>query len=1541
MRTPDRNNRAMMTVHKLSAGDGYAYYTSEVASADELRSGDRELGDYYTVEGMPPGQWVGHSTELLGVTGEVTEEQMAALFGEGLHPDAARLLTDGATEKEVQLGQKYHRYTEADTELTRRLGEEHARVRRLTGSDPDAAKVNEIRGRVTGQLFRENHGRDARDGRELARFFTAQTTPRQQTVAGYDLVFSPSKSVSLLWALGGDEARKAVEAAHQEAIAETITFLEKNALYTRRGRNGVRQIDVEGGLVATQFRHYDSRGGDPQLHDHVVIANKVLGVDGKWSSIDGRTLYKMNVAASETYNAKVMEKVCAKLGVAAVARKSGGNEPIYEVVGIDLDAIHHASSRRTDIVGAIRRLETEFTDKHGYAPSDKQKIALAQQATLETRPAKKESRRLSDLVQEWQKEYSSELGMTVGNDLLATVRRAAGSPAGPLDLGTVDVHEHARRVVHELSAKRASWGRNHVLAQTRRHLKDSFPSKAMPDELVEEITRAATSTHSLSVTPNLVHSRLREFTRADGTSQFRQAESTLFTSHEVLQAEHRVLAAAQRTVIPAVSVERFSKVLQKHLKQGQTLSEGQIEVARSFAAGEKLLTLGIGPAGAGKTTSLSLAADAVRAGGGKVVGLAPTAAAAAVMSADIGSEATTIDSFLASHRFDDSQSEGARLRIGDVIIVDEAGMVTTTKLADIVAVAARQGAVVRAIGDDRQLGAIGSGGALRLLDHQVGAVRLEQVHRFRTDGEAEASLALRESPATGADSPWKWYMDNKRIVAGESDAMTDSALRAWMTDTAAGKTSLLIAGDNATVTDLNAHAQASRIATGELGRITDSTPSVVLRDGLRAYVGDTIVTRKNDRSLQLNRGKDFVKNNDVWTVEKVDTAAALQGSEDRPGSELVTLRHRGHNGRITVEAGYLQDHGQLGYAATIHRAQGITVETAHAILTERNDRAAAYVAATRGRLSNRLYIALENGQERDDVLTTIAGAYDRNLSAHETVRAEAIQSGDLHTLATVYGEVEAAAWTAKTRTIAADVMGPLTAAKFTSREAWGAVATHLRTAEQAGLDPTRILAEAAGSKNLGAADPGHLPGFEDAVDPAAVLAYRVEQRIESAARLVQNADRRPLGSLSDEHLAKLANRASVSVFDTKDTADMQWATLPFATVPTQALKDARATTVRRITDGPVPASRKDQWIAAAMGKELDRRTGLTPTQAAIERATRGEDPRSAHEISVGAAIAYERRLRQVAAPTHARTLLDSPSMGISENLAPSGLIQDPLVPSTYRRELERLRTHLSHRVAIRGAQLAEEAPAWTRNLGPVPSCKEKTAEWHQVAAETEAYRSRYNIGNQEQALIPPQYASDPAANRLIARATALHKHSKLTSAPPLTTEQIQQGAEEARIAERITTAQASAEQVIDRLRGERAHSGDPLPKPQQREAAVVDAIQTTGGTSEGGTAAAIARAVAKHRAEQQTSDKPSATAPGASPGRQQKETKVSENQQPPAGARAAEPGKKWGRKQAEAIERRKAAAEERQTRKAAASKTDAAAATRRADQIRRDGGRSI
>ncbi|MGC0239516.1 relaxase domain-containing protein [Arthrobacter sp. SD76] len=109
-----------MTVHKLSAGDGYTYYTREVASGDELRSGGRALGDYYTVDGNPPGQWGGGGTTHLGVTGEVTEAQMAALFGEGLHPNAEAMLA-ADPKADTRLGQRYKRYDQKNSELAKRI----------------------------------------------------------------------------------------------------------------------------------------------------------------------------------------------------------------------------------------------------------------------------------------------------------------------------------------------------------------------------------------------------------------------------------------------------------------------------------------------------------------------------------------------------------------------------------------------------------------------------------------------------------------------------------------------------------------------------------------------------------------------------------------------------------------------------------------------------------------------------------------------------------------------------------------------------------------------------------------------------------------------------------------------------------------------------------------------------------------------------------------------------------------------------------------------------------------------------------------------------------------------------------------------------------------------------------------------------------------------------------------------------------------------------------------------------------------------------
>jgi conjugative relaxase-like TrwC/TraI family protein len=154
-------------------------------------------------------------------------------------------------------------------------------------------------------MFTETYGRDPVDARELSGHL-ARISPQATTaVAGYDLSFSPVKRVSTLWAVAPREVAATIEQAHHDAVPDTITWLEKNATYSRRGKGGVAQVEVQG-LIAATFTHRDSRAGDPDLHTHVAVSNKVQAKDdGQWLARDGRPLFKNNVAASsDAYNSR-------------------------------------------------------------------------------------------------------------------------------------------------------------------------------------------------------------------------------------------------------------------------------------------------------------------------------------------------------------------------------------------------------------------------------------------------------------------------------------------------------------------------------------------------------------------------------------------------------------------------------------------------------------------------------------------------------------------------------------------------------------------------------------------------------------------------------------------------------------------------------------------------------------------------------------------------------------------------------------------------------------------------------------------------------------------------------------------------------------------------------------------------------------------------------------------------------------------------------------------------------------------------------------
>jgi conjugative relaxase-like TrwC/TraI family protein len=352
----------------------------------------------------------------------VTAEQMRSLFGAGMHPLAAtRLeqldasdLTDASIKAATQLGAPFKVYegnvSSFRVEVAKRIAAQQGAVQQ-TNEPFSAALRAQVRTQVAREFFQAEHGRDPIDAREIATTIAKLSRPRTRTVAGYDLTFSPVKSVSTLWAVAEPHVAAQIDRAHQAAVQDALNFIERHALFTRQGTNGVRQVNVTG-LVAAAFTHRDSRAGDPDLHTHVAVANKVQTLDGQWLSIDGRVLFKATVAASETYNTALEHHLRDTLGVRFAERADGDPRlrPIREIVGVDPALNRRWSARRASIESRREELAQQFQRDHGRPPTPVEMLHLAQQATLETRSAKHEPRSLTEQRTCWHNEAAQVLG---------------------------------------------------------------------------------------------------------------------------------------------------------------------------------------------------------------------------------------------------------------------------------------------------------------------------------------------------------------------------------------------------------------------------------------------------------------------------------------------------------------------------------------------------------------------------------------------------------------------------------------------------------------------------------------------------------------------------------------------------------------------------------------------------------------------------------------------------------------------------------------------------------------------------------------------------------------------------------------------------------------------------------------------------------------------------------------------------------------------------------------------------------------------------
>ncbi|WP_078358667.1 MobF family relaxase [Mycobacteroides chelonae] len=1105
------------TVHKLTAGDGYTYLIRQVAAVDGTDKGRASLSDYYSAKGESPGHWIGSGLKGLGEPvgrdlsdpavaeiwtvesgSEVTESQMKALFGEGYHPNADKImkhvagkgLRAGGQVAAARLGSPFKIYEDTN-EFRAKLAAAYADYNRSIGATDFAIIDPEIRARIRTSLafdgFLAEFERPPTDSGELSGWIARNTQPSTKAVAGYDFTFTPVKSAAALWALAPRSVAEGIEECHYQAIAEVIAEMEKEVIFTRLGTNGVAQVDTEG-LIAAMFTHRDSRAGDPNLHTHVAISNKVraIGADGvaRWLAIDGRPLFKATVALSELYNTRFEAAMVAKFGVRFEDRERPDfrKRPVREIVGIPQELITLFSSRRAAIDQKVAEMTKRFEAEHGREPTLVEAVVLAQQANLATREAKKEPRSLAEQRHTWRTQALELLGSE--RALSNMIAAATHHTRKPAELVTDEwLDDKAAQVIAKISESRAQWQRTHVLAEARRVVRaeEQYADPNLAEKIAD---RALSIEHSLQIARDR-DAEMNEpavLRRRDGSSVYTTHNTQLYTSEAIRSAERRIVAAATCTDGRRIDEQLVDLALLEQAANRCELNAGQAMLVREMATSGRRVQLALAPAGSGKTTAMATLSRAWQDSGGNVIGLAPTAAAAEVLREDLGAMTDTVAKlvFMATGPAAIAAHDVAALEwfmsINDktLIIVDEAGLAGTLELDAVVAVAMARGASVRFIGDDQQLASIAAGGVLRDIASSSGALTLSQIVRFRHTAEGAASLALRAGDPAGIG----FYLDEHRVHVSADATAIDAAFADWKLSKEWGHDALLLAPTNDQVAELNERARLDRLQrTGHTGRETQ------LADGLRASAGDIVCSRENARWLQLT-GTDFVRNGYRWEVLEVGKRGDL------------TVRHLKLGYTRIIPAKYVRKNVTLGYASTIDSAEGLTCDTVHTVGSDLLSRQQLYVAMTRGRLENHFYVSTAEAdphrvltpkavfpQTVIDVLTTILrrdGAQESALSAD---RRAADPFARLASAADRYADSVGSA--------AEDHLGDAALAAFEraataispgipQSDAWPVLRKHLAQIALTGGDPVAEMHAAATEAELGTAH-----------DPAAVIIWRL------------------------------------------------------------------------------------------------------------------------------------------------------------------------------------------------------------------------------------------------------------------------------------------------------------------------------------------------------------------------------------------------------------------------------------------------------------------
>lgn len=768
---------------------------------------------------------------------------------------------------------------------------------------------------------------------------------RKDGVAAWDLTFSADKSVSLLWAFGDVEVRRNVVEAFEEATVEALSYLESVASSTR-GASRIPVLDEAGepvtnddgnpryrvetwpirttGYVAAWFTEFTSRADDPQLHTHVVVGNRVKGVDGVWRALDGRLLYRHKLSAGYVHEAELRSRLTRRLGVRWQQVERG----MADIEGFTREQIMAFSQRRREIEAWQR--------EHAIADTP----AAHEVGALATRSPKRDHQ-LEELLPQWRKR-AAEVGLTP-DVVAATLGRGR-------EVTVPDPEPLFDRLVSErgLTAEESTFGRADVIKAaavalpeggTRQQVEALADACLRRGEVIPILPHQPTG-RRLDMPIDLTEEERLELhdlldsmmspptmRRRDGGLFPGLIHERRYTTAELLTIEQRIVHRAQAGIAAGGWTVPGSHVEQA-LERNPMLTEGQRALVRQLTTSGNAVDVGVGAAGTGKSTALAIIADLASTTGTPILGTALAARAAAGFQAATGIPSTTLARLLGEAR------DSGGLPRGCIVVVDEAGMVGTRQLAGVSDLVEDAFGKLVLIGDHRQLAEIDAGGLFRALTDRLPAVELTENVRQTHDWERTALTELRDGSVSRAVA---MYHRRQRIVTGATAGETiRQAVHNWYQDVEAlGDPSqvLLLAHRNATVELLNDRARSIMDASGHLHGPTLRTPERTFK------TGDRVVCLKN-------RSRLGVVNGDLGTVTGVDTER-----------RAITIRLDRTGDTRTVPHWYLDDgHLDYGYALTGHKAQGATASRVHTVAGDGVDREWVYVTMSRGQEANTIYL---------------------------------------------------------------------------------------------------------------------------------------------------------------------------------------------------------------------------------------------------------------------------------------------------------------------------------------------------------------------------------------------------------------------------------------------------------------------------------------------------------------------------------------------------------------------------------------------------------